>query len=213
MIVSMFIQAFRYASEPFFFKNESSKNSKETLAKVMNYFVIVLVFTFLVMTLFLHLFKYFIPNPIFWSGLKVVPILLGANICLGIYTSLSIWYKLSEKTIYGAIISIIGVLITLIINFIFIPKYGYEASAYATLFCYGSMMIISYCFGQYHYKVPYNLKKIVFYFIAGGLIYWLSIDFNISINYTIEQYGFHVFLLACYIVLVYFVERPRKLIN
>ena len=213
MIVSMFIQAFRYASEPFFFKNESSKNSKETLAKVMNYFVIVLVFTFLVMTLFLHLFKYFIPNPIFWSGLKVVPILLGANICLGIYTSLSIWYKLSEKTIYGAIISIIGVLITLIINFIFIPKYGYEASAYATLFCYGFMMIISYCFGQYHYKVPYNLKKIVFYFIAGGLIYWLSIDFNISINYTIEQYGFHAFLLACYIVLVYFVERPRKLIN
>ena len=100
----------------------------------MNYFVVVLVFTFLVMTLFLHIFKYFIPNAEYWSGLKVVPVLLGANICLGIYTSLSTWYKLSEKTIYGAIISIIGVLITLLINFLFIPVYGYEASAYATLF-------------------------------------------------------------------------------
>ena len=213
MIVSMFIQAFRYASEPFFFKNEASKNSKDTLAKVMNYFVVVLVFTFLGITLFLHLFKYFIPNPEYWSGLKVIPILLGANICLGIYTSLSIWYKLSEKTIYGAIISIFGVLITLVINFIFIPIYGYEASAYATLFCYGSMMIISYFLGQYHYKVPYNLKKIILYFIAGGVLYWLSLDFDASINYSIKQYGFHCFLLACYIVLVYFVERPKKMMN
>jgi O-antigen/teichoic acid export membrane protein len=210
MIVSMFIQAFRYASEPFFFKNETSKNSKDTLAKVMNYFVVILVFTFLVMTLFLHLFKYFIPNADYWDGLKVVPILLGANIFLGIYTSLSIWYKLSEKTIYGAIISIIGVLITLVINFIFIPVYGYEASAYATLFCYGSMMIISYFFGQYHYKVPYNLKKIIIYFIAGGVLYWLSLDFDASTNFSLEQYGFHVFLLACYIVLVYFVERATN---
>ena len=149
------------------------------------------------MTLFLHIFKYFIPNAEYWSGLKVVPVLLGANICLGIYTSLSIWYKLSEKTIYGAIISIIGVLITLLINFLFIPVYGYEFGLYA-LFCYGSMMIISYLLGQFHYKVPYNLNKIFLYFISGGLIYWLSLDFNASINYSIEEYGFHIFLLACY---------------
>ena len=211
MIVSMFIQAFRYASEPFFFKNQSDKNSKETLAKVMNYFVIVLVFTFLVMTLFLHLFKYFIPNPIYWSGLKVVPILLAANICLGIYTSLSIWYKLSQKTIYGAIISIIGVLITLLINFIFIPKYGYEASAYATLACYGSMVIISYFTGQFHYKVPYDLKKIFIYFIVGGLIYWVSLDFNANINYSFNEYCFHIFLVLTYLFLVYFLERPKKI--
>jgi len=211
MIVSMFIQAFRYASEPFFFKNQSDKNSKETLAKVMNYFVIVLVFTFLVMTLFLHLFKYFIPNPIYWSGLKVVPILLAANICLGIYTSLSIWYKLSQKTIYGAIISIIGVLITLLINFIFIPKYGYEASAYATLVCYGSMVIISYFTGQFHYKVPYDLKKIFIYFLVGGLIYGVSLDFNANINYSFNEYCFHIFLVLTYLVLVYFLERPKKI--
>ena len=73
------------------------------------------------------------------------------------------------------------------------------------------MMIISYLFGQYHYRVPYNLKKIFLYFIAGGLIYWLSLDFDASINYNVEEYGFHVFLLVCYIVLVYFVERPKKL--
>ncbi len=211
MIVSMFIQAFRYASEPFFFKNEHSKNSKDTLAKVMNYFVVVLVFTFLVMTLFLHLFKYFIPNPEYWSGLKVVPILLGANICLGIYTSLSIWYKLSEKTIYGAIISIIGVLVTLLINFMFIPKYGYEASAYATLVCYGLMVIISYFTGQFHYKVPYDLKKIFIYFLVGGLIYWVSLDFNANINYSFNEYCFHIFLVLTYLVLVYFLERPKKI--
>ena len=180
------------------------------LAKVMNYFVIVLVLTFLVMTLFLHLFNYFIPNPVYWSGLKVVPILLAANICLGIYTSLSIWYKLSQKTIYGAIISIIGVLITLLVNFIFIPKYGYEASAYATLFCYGSMVIISYFTGQFHYKVPYNLKKIFIYFLAGGLIYAVSLDFNANLNYSFNEYCFHIILVFTYLGLVYFLERPKK---
>ena len=85
--------------------------------------------------------------------------------------------------------------------------------AYATLFCYGSMMIISYYFGQYHYKVPYNLKKIILYFIAGGVIYLASIDFDATINYSVKQYGYHLFLIVSYIVLVYFVERPKKMIN
>ena len=144
----MFIQAFRYASEPFFFKDEENKNSKETLAKVMNYFTIMLMFIFLVITLYLQLFKYFIPNPDYWEGLKVVPILLAANICLVLYTSLSMWYKLSDKTIYGAYISGFGVIVTIAINFLLIPQYGYVASAYATLSCYSSMMVLSYLLGQ-----------------------------------------------------------------
>ena len=104
MIVSMFIQAFRYASEPFFFKDGKNKTSKKTFARVMNYYTIVKIFIFLFITLYLQIFKFFINNPDYWEGLTVVPLLLGANICLGIYTSLSIWYKLSDKTIYGCLL-------------------------------------------------------------------------------------------------------------
>ena len=212
MIVSMFIQAFRYASEPFFFKDQINKKSKETLSKVMNYFIIVLVFTFLIITMYLHIFKYFIPNSNYWIGLKVVPILLAANICLGIYTSLSIWYKLSEKTMFGSLISIIGVIITLIINFLFIPKYGYLASAYATLVCYGSMMLISYFLGQYFYPVKYKIWKFLIYFFSGGIIYYFSLDFNGQESFTLIEYGYQSLLIGCYIVLVYLIERPKKII-
>ena len=162
MIISMIIQAFRYASEPFFFKDEKIKTSKETLAIVMNYFTIVMIFIFLLITLYLQIFKYFINNPDYWEGLVVVPILLVANICLGIYTSLSIWYKLSDKTIYGAYISGFGVIVTIASEFLLIPIYGYKASAIATLICYGSMMILSFLLGQKYYWVPYNLKKFLF---------------------------------------------------
>ena len=210
MIVSMFIQAFRYASEPFFFKDQANRNSKETLSKVMNYFTIVLVFTFLVITMYLHIFKYFIPNDNYWEGLKVVPILLAANICLGVYTSLSIWYKLSEKTIFGAFISLFGVVITLTINFIFIPQYGYLASAYATLICYGSMMIISYFLGQYYYPVPYKIGKFFIYAFAGAIIYFLSLEFDWNNNFSIQEYGYQSLLLLCYVVLVFIIERPKK---
>ncbi|MDG2343889.1 MAG: oligosaccharide flippase family protein [Flavobacteriales bacterium] len=210
MVVSMFIQAFKYASEPFFFKNASNKSSKETLAKVMNYFTIVLVFIFLVMTLYLHVFKYFINNPEYWSGLKVVPILLAANIFLGIYTSLSIWYKLSDKTIFGAYISSIGVIITLTINFIFIPQFGYEASAYATLACYGSMMILSYIFGQKHYSIPYNLWKFFTYIGVGALLFTISLPFDPKVEYTLLAYGYHTLLLIGFLVLVLLIEKPFK---
>lgn len=210
MIISMFIQAFRYASEPFFFKDEENKNSKETLAKVMNYFTIMLMFIFLVITLYLQLFKYFINNPDYWEGLRVVPILLGANIFLGVYTSLSIWYKLSDKTIYGAYISGFGVIVTIAINFLLIPKYGYVASAYATLSCYSSMMLLSYLLGQKYYKVPYSLKKFFTYMGSGILIYMLSIPTNPTQNLSILQYGYHTILLLSFIILVLIIEKPFR---
>ncbi len=210
MVVSMFIQAFRYASEPFFFKNESNKSSKETLAKVMNYFTIVLVFIFLVITLYLHVFKYFINNPEYWAGLQVVPVLLGANIFLGVYTSLSIWYKLSDKTMYGAYISSIGVIITLSINFIFIPELGYMASAYATLACYGSMMVLSYLFGQKHYNIPYKLWKFFIYIGSGLLLFVISLPFDPNIGYTWLDYSYHTLLIISFLILVIIVEKPFK---
>ncbi len=210
MIISMFIQAFRYASEPFFFNNESQKNSKEVIANIMNYFVIILVFIFLVITLYLHVFKYFIPNPIYWDGLKVVPILLCANIFLGIYTTLSMWYKLTKLTKYGAYISGFGAIITFSINLIFIPTYGYIASAYATLFCYGSMMIISYILGQKFYPVPYDLKKILFYIVIGGLIYIISMPFDPMHNYNWLGYLYNTLLLLVFGIIVYFLEMKGK---
>ena len=212
MAVSMFIQAFRYASEPFFFKDQANENSKKTLANVMNYFIILLVFIFLFINFYLHLFKYFIPNENYWEGLKVVPILLGANICLGVYTSLSIWYKLAEKTMYGALISIIGVLITLSINFVFIQEYGYIASAYATLICYACMMLLGYFIGQHHYPIPYNILKLFLYVFAGGVLFWLSIDFNASRPLSLIEYGYHSLLLLSYVVLVFIIERPKRII-
>ena len=213
MIVSMFIQAFRYASEPFFFNNESQKNSKEIIAKIMNYFVIILVFIFLIITLYLHIFKYFIPDPQYWTGLQVVPILLCANIFLGIYTTLSMWYKLTKQTKYGAYISGMGAIITFSINLTFIPTYGYIASAYATLFCYASMMIISYLLGQKFYPVPYDLKKLFFYFGLGALIYFISsyfIPFNPLKNFGIFEYVCNSLLILVFIIIVYFLEIKGK---
>jgi O-antigen/teichoic acid export membrane protein len=108
-----------------------------------------------------------------WNGLKVVPILLFANMFLGIYYNLSIWYKLSQKTMAGAYITLIGAVITLLINYIFIPAYGYMASAWATFFCYGSMMVISFIWGQRAYRVPYAWKKLVAYIVIVALLYFL----------------------------------------
>lgn len=214
MIVSMFIQAFRYASEPFFFKDKANNiSSKETLANVMNYFTIVLVVIFLIITLYLHLFKYFINNPEYWEGLDIVPILLIANIFLGIYTSLSIWYKLSDKTKFGAYISGFGVIITLLINFFFIPLYGYVASAFATLACYGSMTILSYLLGQKHYKVPYNLWKFLLYISSGFIIYYVSIPFSLNNELSLLGYGYHTLLILSFIILVFVVEKPFKNIS
>ena len=207
MIVTMFIQAFRYASEPFFFNNEKNKNSKEIFATIMNYFVITLVFIFLIITLYLQVFKYFIPNPAFWEGLKVVPILLAANICLGIYTTVSMWYKLTKKTIYGAYISIFGALITLTINFIFIPNYGYLASAYATLACYGAMMLLSYLLGQKFYPIKYDIKKIALYVSLGALLYIISLPLLKNQEFQVTYYAYHTLLLLVFIAVVFFIEK------
>ena len=213
MIVTMFIQAFRYASEPFFFKNEADKNSKTIISKIMTYFVIVLVFIFLTITLYLHIFKYFIPNEIYWEGLVVVPILLAANICLGIYTTLSIWYKLSKHTIYGAYISGFGAILTLTINYLLIPIYGYLACAITTLICYFSMMVVSYFLGQKYYHIPYDLKKIFLYVFIGSGLYAISLPFEPMENYQWDGYAYHTFLIFAFILIVYFKEiRKEKMV-
>lgn len=214
MIISMFIQAFRYAAEPFFFNEEKNKNSKNMFSKVMTYFVIVVVIMFLGINFFLPIFKYFTPNSAYWVGLKIIPILLLANIFLGIYVNQSIWYKLAHKTNIGALISIIGAIITITLNFIFIPIYGYVASAWATLICYGSMMLISYFLGRKYYPIPYDLKKVGAYLGIGAVLFFVSAKFDPYQNFEWYIYLYHVSLILLFSVLVYILEKPRKkLIN
>jgi len=181
ILISLFVQAFRLGAEPFFFKEAKEGDARNTYARVMNYFVIVICSMFLFVMLYIDIWREFIRNRHMWEGLKVVPILLIANMCLGVYYNLSIWYKLSNNTSAGAIITIIGAIITIIINYIFIPQYGYMACAWATLACYGSMMLISYLWGQRVYRVPYNLRKVFYFFTVMLAFYALQ---SIVVYYT-----------------------------
>ncbi|MCK5782273.1 MAG: polysaccharide biosynthesis C-terminal domain-containing protein [Flavobacteriales bacterium] len=163
IFMTLFIQAFRMGVEPFFFAKAKDKDAKETYAFVMNYFVAIMAVIFLFIMVNLDVFKHFIRNEEMWVGLDVVPILLFANLSLGIYISLSVWYKINEKTKYGAIFSIIGAIITLALNIWLIPTMGFYGSAWATLAAYGSMALLSYIVGQRIYPIPYDLKRISLY--------------------------------------------------
>ncbi|HEY6902439.1 MAG TPA: oligosaccharide flippase family protein [Puia sp.] len=173
LLITLFVQAFRMGAEPFFYRQSVEDSAQRTYARVMKFFVILVSGMFLFVTMYLDIWKYFIADHSMWEGLKVVPILLFANIFLGIYYNLSIWYKLSTNTRAGAYITLIGAAITLLINYLFIPRFGYMASAWATFLCYGSMMVISYTWGQKVYKVPYAWKKLTAYMVIVALIYGL----------------------------------------
>ncbi len=210
IIITLFIQAFRYAAEPFFFSQEKEANAKETYAKVMTYFVIVCATIFLGVMLFMDAIKYFIPNEEYWVGLKVVPILLFANIALGIYYNQSIWYKLSGKTKFGAYIGVFGAAITIILNYIWIPIYGYMGSAWATLACYASMMLLSFILSRKHYPIKYNLSKIFLYLgLAFGLYF---ITTYLSLPKGIIKYGIHSLIIIAFLAVIYFLERPKKVV-
>ncbi|MCB9188619.1 MAG: polysaccharide biosynthesis protein [Flavobacteriales bacterium] len=207
MIISMFLQAYRYAAEPFFFNQEKEKNSKTTYSRIMNYFVIIVSLMFLVISMNLQIVKHFTPNSIYWEGLRVVPILLGANVLLGIYTNQSIWYKLSHKTQYGALISIVGAIITISINFIFIPISGYIAAAWATFICYGTMVLISYFMGQRFYPIKYNLRKIGLYvFLAFGL-YLIRWPLKTYEGFNILQFLYNNALIVGYLAIILFLDK------
>lgn len=201
IIITLFIQAFRYAAEPFFFSQEKEKNAREIYAKVMNYFTIICFVVFLAVMFYLDFIKHFIRNEEFWQGLGVVPILLFANICLGIYYNLSIWYKLTGKTQFGAYISVFGAAVTIAFNYFTIPVWGYMGAAWATLICYVSMVLVSYYFGQKNYRVPYQMKNFFVYFGSSLLLYYLSTV--ILIDSEIMRYGFKTFLLFVFMMIVF----------
>lgn len=174
ILITLAVQAFRMGAEPFFFKQSTEKDAPKTYAKVMKFFVITLCFMFLAVVLYLDVWKHFIRNEAMWVGLKVVPILLLANMFLGIYYNLSVWYKLANRTLAGAYITIIGAIITIAINYIFIPHFSYVACAWATFFCYASMMVISFVWGQKVYRIPYATKKLIAYIVIVVLLFFIQ---------------------------------------
>ena len=206
--MTLFIQAFRFAAEPFFFAYADKNDAKEVYAKVLKYFVIFCVFIFLLVSLYIDFFKYFLGEE-FRVGLKVVPILLMANLFLGIYVNLSIWYKLTDKTLLGAVVSLSGALITVALNIWWIPLLGYLGSAWATLVCYFFMTLVSYLLGRRYYPVDYDLKRILGY-IGLGVCLFIAQDH--LPHYFAWQNPWEVssLLLTSYLLVVILFEKSYK---
>ncbi len=170
VMINLVIQAFKMAAEPFFFSISKEADARDTYARVMKWFVIVMAVMFLSIMLFLDVWKYFV-GPDYRNALDLVPVLLLGYVCLGIYYNLTVWYKLTDRTQFGAWIMLIGAGITILFNWLLIPHWGYVACAWATLLCYATMMVLSYLWGQKYYPIPYPLKRIGGYLLAMLLLY------------------------------------------
>lgn len=176
MIMVMITQAFRYAYEPFVFGQSKEKNSKETYAKVMKYYVIFTLLAFLCVIGYMDLIRYIVGQS-YWEGLEIVPIVMAAEIMFGVFFNLSFWYKLIDKTIWGAYFSGIGAVVLIAVDVVFIPRFSYWACAWAGFVSYTVSMVLSYFFGQKYYPIKYPLKDIAFY-VALALVVFFVLDFS-----------------------------------
>lgn len=202
LFMVLFRTAYTLGIEPFFFSHADKENASQTYATVTKYFVIFGSFILLAVIVFADILKIImIRDESYWEAMKVVPLIILANFFLGIYTNLSVWYKLIDKTHIGAYISIVGAIITLVLNFLLIPRFSYYGSAIATIAAYGSMMLISYVMGNKYYPIPYDMKKI------GGYL-GLSIAFSIlSFYFFRENYFMGATLLIAYLYFIYHNEK------
>jgi O-antigen/teichoic acid export membrane protein len=188
--------------EPFFFSQAEEKNAPETYALITRYFVAFGSIIFVTVVIFLDPLKVLlIRNSDYWEAMKVVPLILLANFCLGIYHNLSVWYKITDRTKFGAYISIGGAIITLSLNFILIPTMSYMGSAIATVAAYGTMMLLSYYFGQKYYPIPYNLKKIGLYLV--GSVVFSAVHFYLFRN----NYFIGISLWIAFLTLIFIQEK------
>jgi O-antigen/teichoic acid export membrane protein len=202
LFMVLYRTAYTLGIEPFFFSHASNENAQQTYATVTKYFVIFGSFILLSVIVFADLLKQvMIPNSAYWEAMKVVPLIILANFFLGIYTNLSVWYKLIDKTYVGAYISLVGAAVTLILNYLLIPKYSYIGSAIATISAYGSMMFISYYLGNKYYPIPYDKKKIVGYLTLSTGFSCISF-YGFGGNYFIG-----IPLLVIFIGFIYYNEK------
>ncbi len=206
IIMNLFTQAFNYAAEPFFFKQADDKNAKKTYADVAQAFALIASIAFLVIILYIDVVK-LILGPNYREGIHIVPILLLANWFLGMYYNFSIWYKIKDKTHIGALISIGGAIITILIAFLMVPKVGYEAMAWATLGCYSFMALAGYLTGRHYYPVPYPVMRIGLYIGSAVLFMWLGNLLSTSISSPIVLFLSSTVLFISYLALWYRIER------
>lgn len=209
IVMVMFIQAFRFAYEPFIFDKhkEAGGDKRQAYSDAMKFFVIFGLFIFLGVMFFLDLLKYFI-SPRYFEGLQVVPIVMTAEFFFGIFFNLSLWYKLTDRTIWGTWFSLGGLAITLIINVVFVPQYGYVACAWGALCCYGSMMVASYLIGQKKYPINYHLPRLMLYILSAGALYGVAV--LLTTDSHIINFGLRGVLLLAYGALIWKKEKPLK---
>jgi O-antigen/teichoic acid export membrane protein len=206
VFMNLGIQAFRYAAEPFFFSNATDKNSPALFARVNHYFVIVCCVVLLGISINMDIIKFMVGEG-FRAGINIVPVLLMAYLFLGIYYNMSVWFKLTDKTYYGTLITLLGALITVAGNFILIPVAGYMGSSIAALLCYFTMAIACYLLGQRYYPIPYTiLKDLSYIFVTYILILAVS---TISFTNLWASVGFHSFIVIVFCGGVFLIERKN----
>jgi len=210
LFMMLFATAYRLGIEPFFFSHSKTKGAEKNYAQVLELFVVFAAVILVTVVVFIDFLKaLLIPNEAYWEAMAVVPILLLAYLFLGIYHNLSVWYKVTDRTKFGAYISVFGALITLVINGMFIAQFNYMASAVATLAAYFTMTLMSYYFGKKYYPIPYNLKKIVLYISLAILFSALSFyQFR-------EEYLFGLGLIAVLLMIIWINEKSmiKQLLN
>lgn len=207
MVMAMFTQAFRYAYEPFVFGKEKDGDSRQTYASAMKFFVIFTLLAFLAVMFYMDILRYII-TPDYWPGLKVVPIVMAAEMFMGVYFNLSFWYKLIDETRWGAYFSLIGCVIIVLLNIIFVPIYGYIACAWAGLAGYFTVTILSYFVGQKKYPINYDLKRIGLYVLLAAVLYVASV-FIVPEN-VVFRLLFRTGLLFVFIAFIVKKDLPLK---
>ena len=209
MIMAMITQAFRFAYEPIVFAGVKDKDQHEMYAKAMKYFIIFTLLAFLIVVGYMDVLKYIVRNQDYWVGLKVVPIVMAAEIMMGVYFNLSFWYKVIDKTIWGAIFSGIGCAVLLVVNVVFVPRYGYMACAWGGFAGYGVAMLMSYIVGQKYYPINYPLKEITLYVVLALVLYGLM--YVASDWPTLLSLAFNTLLLVVFTAVI--VKRDLPLEN
>ena len=211
LLMTLFVQAYRMAAEPFFFGESKKENPQLTYARTMNFFVIFCCFIFLLVTLNMDFFKEIFMGKEYYEGIRVVPILLLANFFLGVYYNLTIWYKLTNNNLAGSLIAFGGVVITFTLNWIWIPLYGYYGSSWVTFICYGSMMLVSYFLGQKYYPVPYDIRRF-FIYIALAVLFFFADAKLVSLlpeSLWLMKYVYAAAFMALFLLIVMTIEKGR----
>ena len=207
ILMTLFVQAFRFSFEPFLFSHYKNEASKKVYSVIMNYFVIFGLLIFIGVIFYMDILKYFIgpQKSGYHEALKIVPWMLMGNLFLGIFYTQSLWYKLTDQTRFGAAFSIVGGVITLVINILFIPKIGYMASAIGFFVSTLIMTVISYYYGQKYFPIDYNLKKIGAYFLVALVLFVIEVSFNFS--NILFNYGFRTLLFSLFLLFIWHNEK------